>query len=107
MNILQAVKATGAPTGWDILCLGTDYDGMVQPFEFYTTAADLPLMASDLQAFLENPTDIFDVFTADEVNTLQFGIPADELIRKLFSSNALKFIGKHFPDNDQPMVEKQ
>ncbi len=107
MNILQAVKATEAPTGWDIVCLGTDYDGMVQPFEFYTTAADLPKMASDLQDFLENPTDIFDVFTADEVNTLQFGIPTEQLIRKLFSSNALEFISKHFPDSSPQMAERK
>jgi len=105
MNILQAVKASEASTGWDIVCLGTDYDGMVQPFEFYPTAADLPLMAKDLQTFLENPTDIFDVFTADEVNALQFGIPAEALIQKLFSSNAITFISKHFPSNNVQMVK--
>ena len=98
MNVLHAVKATGQKSGWDILCLGSDYDGMVQPFEFYDTAATLPDMALDLQQFLEQPTAIFEVFTAVEVKELLYDYTAAEVVEKLFSSNALEFIAHHFPD---------
>ncbi len=98
MNILHAVKATGQKSGWNILSLGSDYDGMVQPFEFYDTAATLPNMALDLQNFLEQPTDIFEVFTAAEVKELMYDYTAAEITEKVFSSNALEFIAQHFPE---------
>ena len=40
-------------TIWDCLCLGTDYDGLIDPVSCYPTALDLGRFAQDLEERLE------------------------------------------------------
>lgn len=37
---------------WDCICLGTDFDGVIDPLTCYPTALSLPTLADDLRAWL-------------------------------------------------------
>ncbi len=85
-NILQIVKVLGKP-GWDIVCLGSDYDGMIQYVDPYDRASTMPTFAADLQRFLEQ-----NQYERD----LWYGYTPEELIRKIMCTNVMTFFERHF-----------
>jgi microsomal dipeptidase-like Zn-dependent dipeptidase len=94
-NFLSAVKAINDKKAWDILCIGSDFDGMITPFEPYSRANDMPELAHDLQAFLENPTDIPTLFSQKEIKNLCFDLSPTLIVQKIMRDNAFNFIQKH------------
>jgi microsomal dipeptidase-like Zn-dependent dipeptidase len=70
---------------WDCLCLGTDYDGFIDPVGCYPTAMDLPRFADDLRAWLE-------------LHKHTRGIEAigvEELVERICWKNAHAFLRRH------------
>lgn len=86
-NVFQAVKAVGKPQAWDMLALGSDYDGMIAHMEGYSDASQLPHLRNDLIDFIERKQYGRDLWYGQE--------PA-VLISKIMSGNALSFMEKHF-----------
>ncbi len=86
-NVFQIVKTINDKTGWDIISLGTDYDGTITHMDPYESADKLPLFASDLIEYLEK----------NEYNSeYWYGYSPYELIGKIMSGNALRFYEKFF-----------
>jgi len=96
-NVFATVKAVNEPSAWDILALGSDFDGMIAPFECYASSADMPLLAQDLYAFLQEPEAIFDLFTKEEVEALMFDLSPEEIIRKFMYENGRNFALRNLP----------
>jgi hypothetical protein len=61
-NIFSAVKAHGKKEVWNHIAIGSDFDGMIVPFETYANSAQLDDLAQDLYQFLSKPAPIFDLF---------------------------------------------
>ena len=108
-NIFACVRAVNQPSAWDIMALGSDFDGLITPFETYVRASDLPEMAADMLAFLRQPQAIFDLFTEEEIQQLMFGYTPEELIRKVFYENAYQFTLRNLPpappSEQQPLAK--
>ncbi len=100
MNFLQVAKVAGKK-GWDIVCIGTDYDGMMKPFAHYMTSEELGTISQDLYEFFSNPEDVFEVFTKEEVKELMYGYSAEKLVQKIMSENGIQFYITHFPKNNR------
>lgn len=90
-NFFTAVKTINDKSGWDILAVGSDYDGMITPFEFYPTSKEMPYLVKDMHDFLSAPTDIFTLFSKEEVERLMFGYTPEQILEKIFYSNAYEF----------------
>jgi microsomal dipeptidase-like Zn-dependent dipeptidase len=86
-NLFQAVQAVGKPEAWDMLALGSDYDGIISHIEGYPDAAQLPRLRTDLIDFIER---------RQYARDLWYGREPAELIAKVMSGNALAFMEKHF-----------
>jgi microsomal dipeptidase-like Zn-dependent dipeptidase len=86
-NIFQAVDAVGDRRGWDLLALGTDYDGMITHLDPYHEAAQLPSLRDDLVDFLKRKR-----YGQD----LWYGMEPEEMVQKLMQTNALTFLEKYF-----------
>ncbi len=72
---------------WDIVCLGTDYDGFIDPVSIYPTAAELPQFADDLRDALQQRR-----------HTRQIeAIGVEVLVEKIAWRNAHDFAQRHFP----------
>ena len=72
---------------WDCLCLGTDYDGLIDPLSKYPTAMHLPDFAADLEQILE-----------ENKHTRYIAeIGVQELVEKICWRNAYEFALKHLP----------
>ena len=96
LNFFTCVKAVNQASAWDILSIGSDFDGMITPFEFYPRANEMPDMAADMYAFLQNPTDLFDIPQA-EVKRLMFGLTPEDIMRKVMFDNAYQFALRNLP----------
>lgn len=85
-NILHIVKVLGK-AGWDIVCLGSDYDGMIKNIDPYDRSSTMPAFAADLQQFLEEHQ-----YERD----LWHGYTPEELVRKILFTNVMTFFERHF-----------
>lgn len=91
-NFLSVIKAVNHKNAWDIICIGSDFDGMITPFEPYSRANDMPELAYDLQHFLENPTDIDTLFTKAAIKKFCFDLTPAVIVQKIMRDNAFNFI---------------
>lgn len=90
-NIFQIVKAVGNPTGWDTVSIGSDFDGVISHLDPYPSSASMAKLKVDLAEYLEKR----------EYNiNLWYGLSPKEIVRKVFGSNAMRFLAKHFRDRD-------
>ncbi len=75
---------------WDMLAIGSDFDGIIDPLNSFWTAEQMPQLADFLERHAYNylKTHTF----KNEFNA----IPADEIIDRIFTSNANRFFKKYF-----------
>jgi microsomal dipeptidase-like Zn-dependent dipeptidase len=94
-NILSVIKAINHKNAWNILCIGSDYDGLVIPFDTYPTSAEFGLLATDLVHFFSNPVAISTLFSVEDIKRLMFGFTAMGIVEKIMSSNLRDFMVEH------------
>lgn len=105
-NIFTAISCLNNKAAWDLLCIGSDYDGIVSYLPGYPTFAEYPKLKVDLVTSLTNKSfqyihniNINGKFLDNtEIDRLMFGYTPLELVDKIFSTNALHFWKKHFLD---------
>jgi hypothetical protein len=74
-------------TIWDNICIGSDYDGFIDPIQSYPTVMELPRFAEDLRRELR---------AVEHTRSIgQLGV--DELVEKICWRNADQFARKHLP----------
>lgn len=86
-NIFQVVHAIGKRSAWDVLAVGTDYDGLITHVDIYPDATALPDLRTDLLEYLTRTK-----FRKE----LWFGYKVEELVQKIMQTNALSFLRDHF-----------
>ena len=72
---------------WDCICLGTDYDGFIDPLTAYPTVLSLDEWAEDLHRHLQA------IAHTRSINE----IGVDQLVEKISWRNAYQFVQKHWP----------
>jgi microsomal dipeptidase-like Zn-dependent dipeptidase len=103
-NIFECIEAINDKSAWDIIAIGSDFDGMIVPFESYPRSNEMPELAQDLFEFLENPDDIFDLFTKEEVEKLMFGYSPEEILKKVMYENGYEFAIRNLNANTIPQA---
>jgi microsomal dipeptidase-like Zn-dependent dipeptidase len=86
-NAFQIVKAVDDKNGWDVVALGSDFDGTITHMDPYHSAAKMPDFQNDLIRFLEE---------TEHNKELWFGYTPEELVEKIMSGNALRFYERFF-----------
>jgi len=97
-NIFTIVKHGNSVKAWDVVCMGSDYDGMITPTDNYETSEQWPELSTDLKNFLEFPRPIFDLFTVEEIERLKFGLSSEQIVNKVMSENVINFLLKNLPE---------
>lgn len=100
-NLFEMVKAVNAKEGWDILSIGSDYDGLINHLDFYPTTGEMPVLRSDMLKFLKKPVEISQAgFTytlpVAEIKRLMFGLTPETIIEKIFARNTMEFLKRNF-----------
>ncbi|MGB1247401.1 MAG: hypothetical protein ACPG4Z_00840 [Chitinophagales bacterium] len=86
-NLFQGVEAIGSKSAWNIFSLGTDYDGAINHVEFYDDATKLPTLYGDLYEYLDR---------TQYRKKLWHGYRPDEILHKVFQTNAIDFLAQNF-----------
>ncbi len=103
-NFYHIADVIGGAKAWDHVCVGSDYDGVMNPFDSYPNSGDLDRLLTDMLPLMENPPARIHsyrhgrpfVLTAAEQRRLQFGIAPSELIAKIAFRNIELFLSKYF-----------
>lgn len=90
-NMLSVVDVIKAPTAWDIISIGSDFDGMINAMEPYDQGIKLPSLRDDLVAFFSDPQDIFDLFPKRKIQRYMFHLSPEELVDKVMGGNLVAF----------------
>lgn len=86
-NVFHIIKVIGQSDAWDIVTVGTDYDGMITHIDSYPNAASLHRFKSDLIGFLR---------VNQYKKELWYKFSEADLMDKIFNQNAINFLRKHF-----------
>lgn len=99
-NIFHIVKIAGQKSGWDIMSIGSDFDGMIEPLIGYEKAKDYNNLSDDLGKYIHKCVGIEEMsMDAQQMKDLMYGYSAKEIVEKVMSSNALDFTRKYFHDD--------
>ena len=104
-NVYQIVYAINDKKAWQIICLGTDFDGLMDPFNCYPDATYLPKLANDMEAFIAQTPELViyknnkqTKIKRKEIDQLMFGYNCAELVEMIFTKNLDRFLSKYFTD---------
>jgi len=86
-NIFEAIKAVGQKSAWDIIALGTDYDGIITHIDHYPNLANMMDLKQDLITYLTD--------TAYQ-EKFWFGYTPQELVHKMMHQNTIEVLKKYF-----------
>lgn len=106
-NILTVVQTIDDAKAWDMIAIGSNFDGMFEPLDVYTSAEELPRLADDIQLFLEHPEAIADVFSVDEIQRLTFDLKSSDITRRIMSTNLINFVRNNLDDTDVRTFRKR
>ncbi len=86
-NIFQVISAVGKKSAWDLLTVGSDFDGGITHIDHYDNAATFVDMYHDLVSYLDRT----------EMNKeLWYGYRPREIVNKIMRENAILFMEKYF-----------
>jgi microsomal dipeptidase-like Zn-dependent dipeptidase len=86
-NIFSIIKAVGKRSAWDIITIGSDYDGLITHIDCYENVTKIPVLKMDLIQFLH---------TTQYKKDLWFELKPEEMMNKIFSTNLYQFLQRNF-----------
>jgi microsomal dipeptidase-like Zn-dependent dipeptidase len=91
LNMMEIVDVAQSVEAWDIISIGSDFDGMINAMETYDQGFKLPSLRSDLLAYFEQPTDLWDLYPKRKVQRYMYGLKASNIVDKVMGGNLLAF----------------
>jgi microsomal dipeptidase-like Zn-dependent dipeptidase len=100
-NIFEIINTVKTKDAWNLLSIGSDFDGFIRHFDCYPTTAELPVLRNDMLAFLKNPEEISQEgfnyrLPLPAIKNLMFDLSPETIIEKIFAGNVMAFLRKHF-----------
>ncbi len=103
-NLFQIAVTVNSKKAWEHICIGSDYDGIMDPFDIYKTSSALQDMMTDILNYLKNPdfdlivyrNDVESVLRASEIPDYYFGYSPLEIAENVAHKNAENFLSRYF-----------
>ena len=102
-NAFQIVKAVGDSSAWDMIAIGSDFQGSIGPISCFKDALGFMDFRYSLKEFLKRIKDktiILDqenyLFTNEEVLSLLYDLPPEVIADKLLAQNTMNFLKRNF-----------
>ncbi|MEM6831510.1 MAG: membrane dipeptidase [Bacteroidota bacterium] len=102
-NVFQFVYAIGEKAAWTRMMIGSDYDGIMDPFDIYPKTSYFNRFIYDFQQFLESPqelvasrNDVESTLSVSEIKDMMHGYTAAEICEMVALKNFENFISRHF-----------
>ncbi len=107
-HVIQVVFKNLGENAWNLITLGSDMDGVIDPFDNYNTASSLTQFRDDIKDYLMVYADIpeaykiRDLFTKNGIisyetfHSLNQGLSFQEIMDRIFYKNLDFFLSKYF-----------
>ena len=102
-NIFQIIYAIGEKSAWTRIMIGSDYDGIMNPFDIYPRSGYFQRFIYDLEKFLEKPGSLIiykngteATLSSKEIAQYMYGYKPRELAEMIAIKNFENFIQRHF-----------
>jgi hypothetical protein len=89
-NIMHIIKE-GGPDAWKHICIGSDFDGLINAVNNCKTCADFPELEEDLVACIAEMAE-------EDPNTNYFIEDLEQQIRGFMYDNAIRFLNKYYTE---------
>ncbi len=104
-HMIKVVHDGRGENGWNMIALGSDYDGLVDPINAFPEVDSFQDLREELLHYLNAGEEIYflhngkaKVMPPEEVRTLQFGQTAEQLIDRILSGNTQRFLARYFTE---------
>ena len=87
LHVYKFSRDEGLPSPWNHMCIGSDFDGMVEAIDCCRNVTEFAAFAQALKIELQNIVDIGFEY--------ELGLAPNEIIDKIMFSNAVEFINKN------------
>ncbi len=91
LNMMEVVDALQSEKAWDIIAIGSDFDGMISAMETYDSGLQMPTLRDDLLAYFNDPQDLWDVYPRRKVQRYMYGLSAEEIVDRVMGGNLVRF----------------
>lgn len=102
-HVAKVIRDHRQEDGWKMIALGSDYDGLVDPFNSFPEVTSFQNLRQDMIDYLERSEEIFfseggiaRTIPPKEVEALRFGRTPEELIQAILFDNTEHFLSKYF-----------
>jgi hypothetical protein len=93
-NLVHLVMAASPDVKvWEHLAIGSDFDGIIDPIDYFHTSDRLP----ELEQFLYDNLEIYCQLYGWDIDALLCGNDKQQALRQLFSTNGIRFIQEYHP----------
>jgi microsomal dipeptidase-like Zn-dependent dipeptidase len=94
-NIIHIIRI-GGNEAWNCICIGSDFDGIINPIDAVGDASKIPDMKRDFKKFIQIMVrELNRYFIEKETGEAEIIVP-DDFYEKFLSENASQFLAKHF-----------
>lgn len=93
-HIAEVLNQANLPA-WNMICLGSDFDGIIDPLSGYWDASSYPALQENLLFYAQQYMSAANPM--QNINQIQ----AEAIIRKFFSENAWSFLERYFNPKNQ------
>lgn len=105
-HVFRCIHVVQSKDMWNHIGLSSSFDGANRPFLIYDTAEKLADLRKDMLDYLKNPTPLFDLYDAQDIQQFMYDYSPEEIVEKLFSSNALRVTREQLQKLEQKKSEQ-
>ena len=96
-NMVAVVDVLKCKEAWNIIGIGSDFDGMISAMDTYDRATAFPQLRDDLLAYFSDPEDLFDLYSKRTVVKYMYDLPAESIVNKVMGGNLHAFFRRNLP----------
>ena len=111
-NAFHIVKTIGDKSAWDIIALGSDFDGAINPMNTYQDASRMSEFRTDMLQFfhrVKNNTLVLNhnnyLFDNEEIRQLMDDWSPEQLTEKIMGTNTYRLVMENFMKDRSPMSQ--
>ena len=98
-NIFHMVSVKNEVGAWNHICLGSDFDGIINFIDIYENVEKYDDLANHIFQFLNRPLAIPEAsLKIEDINRLKFGLSPQEILDKIMYQNMDDFLKKYFTE---------
>lgn len=105
-NMFHIARVVGSKDAWEMICIGSDFDGLIDPFNQYDDIGKLELLLSEMRQYLMFDDESYDLtlyennrevrIGRDRMEMLRYGLSVDEILENIACKNVERFLERYF-----------